>query len=68
MIKMWIERRITELIGDDDDILINYAISLLEDAEILCPMKIEIALTGFLEDNTPIFMEELWNLLLSAQT
>ena len=27
----------------------------------------QVNLTGFLEEKAPIFMEELWNLLLSAQ-
>ena len=43
LIKIWIERRIEELINDEDEILNNYAISLIEDAkdrkEDLCPMK-----------------------------
>jgi serine/arginine repetitive matrix protein 1 len=72
LIKIWIERRIEELIGDEDEILNNYAISIIEDAidkkEDLCPMKMQISLTGFLEDNSSVFMEELWALFLSAQT
>jgi hypothetical protein len=38
--------------GIDDDIVINFAISLLEDAEnnTLCPKKMQISLTGFLEE------------------
>ena len=38
-----------------------------EKGEILCPKQMQINLTGFLEDKTPQFMLELWNLLLEAQ-
>jgi len=49
VIKIWIERRITELLGCEDDIVYNFAISLLEDAAEdmtgktatkLCPKKL----------------------------
>jgi serine/arginine repetitive matrix protein 1 len=32
------------------------------------PKKIQICLTGFLTDSTPVFMAALWNLLTEAQT
>ncbi len=32
MIKVWVKRRITELMGEEDEIVINLAISQLEDA------------------------------------
>jgi len=73
-INAWIEQRITELLGDDDDIVINFAISQLEEStknatnKFLCPKNMQISLTGFLTKNTAIFMEELWALLLSAQS
>ena len=56
--KIWIERRLIELMGIDDDIVINFAISLLEDCEkdTLCPKKLQISLTGFLENNTSTFV------------
>ena len=49
MIKIWIERRITELLGCEDDIVYNFAISQLEEAAEdlsgktatkLCPKKL----------------------------
>ena len=66
--KVWIEKRLIELMGMEDDIVINFAISLLEDSEkdTLCPKKLQISLTGFLENNTATFVQELWELLLSA--
>lgn len=30
MIKVWVRRRIAEMMGDDDDIVANFAISQLE--------------------------------------
>ena len=41
-INKWIEQRITELLGDDDDIVINFAISQLEQSlkdKPLCPKE-----------------------------
>ena len=40
--KVWIEKRLIELMGMEDDIVINFAISLLEDSEkdTLCPKKL----------------------------
>ena len=70
MIKPWISERVTELLGFEDDIVINMVISHLEQQDInhpLCPRKMQINLTGFLERNAAVFMKELWNLLITAQ-
>lgn len=71
MIKIWVERRITELMGEEDDILINFAISCLEDQsenpdKRLDPKHLQVQLTGFLEEKAPMFVKELWDLLLAA--
>ena len=70
IIKIWIERKLIELMGEEDEIVINFAVTQIEDAqtnnEELDPRKVEINLTGFLEQKTPQFVEELWNLMLSA--
>ncbi|TNV77303.1 hypothetical protein FGO68_gene4089 [Halteria grandinella] len=64
------------MMGDEDDIVANFAISQLEQDQQaavnhpdqrLGPKKMQVQLTGFLEDKASIFMKELWNLLLSAQ-
>lgn len=44
MIKQWIERRVTELMGFEDEVVVMYAQSQLEDTlsqpgERLCPKK-----------------------------
>lgn len=41
-VSTWIEKRVTELLGDDDDIVINFAISQLEQStkeKPLCPKE-----------------------------
>lgn len=50
MIKIWIERRITELMGYEDDVVINMAISYLEEPsghdKKLDPKYLQVQLTG----------------------
>ncbi|KAI8102326.1 hypothetical protein M9435_005931 [Picochlorum sp. BPE23] len=68
-IKPWIAKRTTELLGGlEDDILINFIIDMVEDKKTLDPRRIYISLTGFLEQNTGVFVKELWNLLIDASS
>ncbi|KAI9366524.1 PWI domain-containing protein, partial [Pilaira anomala] len=67
VIKPWISNRITELLGLEDEVVIDYTCSLLEEKD-QDPKRMQINLTGFLEGNTKKFITELWNLLLSAQS
>ncbi|KAG2553037.1 hypothetical protein PVAP13_9KG499152 [Panicum virgatum] len=66
VMKPWIAKRVTELLGFEDEVLINFIYGLLEEKEA-DGKKIQIQLTGFMEKNTVKFMKELWTLLLSAQ-
>ncbi|KAI9256968.1 PWI domain-containing protein [Sporodiniella umbellata] len=66
VIKPWIGNKITELLGFEDEVVADYASSLLEE-EGVEPKMMQINLTGFLESNAKVFVKELWNLLLSAQ-
>ena len=69
-IKSWIKTRMTELLGFEDEVVINLAITQLEAADInnpLNPKLMQINLTGFLEEKAMVFMTELWNLLLVSQ-
>ncbi|KAJ8458792.1 hypothetical protein OPV22_031718 [Ensete ventricosum] len=66
VIKPWIATRVTELLGFEDEVLINFVYGLLDGKEV-DGKQIQIQLTGFLEKNTGKFMKELWGLLLSAQ-
>ncbi|KAH6587435.1 hypothetical protein BASA50_011377 [Batrachochytrium salamandrivorans] len=64
-IRPWIAKKVVEALGFEDDVVIEFAFGLLETETD--PRQIQIKLTGFLEVKTPKFMEDLWNLLLSAQ-
>jgi len=68
VIKPWMARRITEILGGiEDDVVIEYAFSLLEDKNP-CPRQMQINLTGFLNaKRSREFMAELWQMLLAAQ-
>ncbi|XP_075634925.1 uncharacterized protein LOC142607357 isoform X2 [Castanea sativa] len=66
VIRPWVAHRVTELIGFEDEVLINFIYSLLEEKEVN-GKAVQIQLTGFMEKNTVKFMKELWALLLSAQ-
>eukprot|EP00826_Nyctotherus_ovalis_P001639 TRINITY_DN10278_c0_g1_i1.p1 TRINITY_DN10278_c0_g1~~TRINITY_DN10278_c0_g1_i1.p1 ORF type:complete len:267 (-),score=86.94 TRINITY_DN10278_c0_g1_i1:148-948(-) len=69
-IKSWIKTRMIGLLGFEDEVVTNLAITQLEAADInnpLCPKRMQINLTGFLEDKAMTFMKELWNLLLVSQ-
>lgn len=64
LIETWIEKRTTELLEVEDDILVKYILELL--TPNVDPKDMHINLIGFLEDNTFKFMEELWTLLVEA--
>ncbi|KAG9454580.1 hypothetical protein H6P81_007484 [Aristolochia fimbriata] len=66
VIKPWIASRATELLGFEDEVLINFIYGLLDGKDV-DGKQIQIQLTGFMEKNTGKFMKELWALLLSAQ-
>eukprot|EP00262_Sarcandra_glabra_P018065 TRINITY_DN6397_c0_g1_i1.p1 TRINITY_DN6397_c0_g1~~TRINITY_DN6397_c0_g1_i1.p1 ORF type:complete len:894 (-),score=198.38 TRINITY_DN6397_c0_g1_i1:396-3077(-) len=66
VIRPWIAHRVTELLGFEDEVLINFIYGLL-DGKVVDGKQIQIQLTGFMEKNTGKFMKELWSLLLSAQ-
>ncbi|XP_010920514.1 uncharacterized protein [Elaeis guineensis] len=66
VIRPWIATRVTELLGFEDEVLINFVYGLLDGKEV-DGKQMQIQLTGFMEKNTGKFMKELWGLLLSAQ-
>lgn len=66
VMKPWIARRVTEILGVEDEVLINFIYGLLEDPKV-SGKAVQIHLTGFMEKNTGKFMKELWGLLLTAQ-
>ncbi|XP_019454089.1 PREDICTED: serine/arginine repetitive matrix protein 1-like isoform X1 [Lupinus angustifolius] len=66
VMKPWITRRVTEFLGFEDEVLINFIHGLLDKKEVN-GKEVQIQITGFMEKNTGKFMKELWTLLLSAQ-
>ncbi|KAF8424655.1 PWI domain-containing protein [Tirmania nivea] len=66
VMKQWISTRIVEILGTEDDVVIDYTFGLLEE-RMPDPKYIQYQLTGFLEKDTPAFCKQLWGLLLSAQ-
>ncbi|KAF8586646.1 PWI domain-containing protein [Ramaria rubella] len=69
VIRPWITNKVIELVGFEDEVVVEYAMGLLEDESMPTPdpKKMQINLTGFLTKSTPTFMTALWTLLLEAQ-
>jgi len=65
VVKPWITKRVTELLGFEDEVVINLIFNMLEKNPI-DPKELQINLTGFLERNTKSFVLELWKMLISA--
>ncbi|KAF8515520.1 PWI domain-containing protein [Hysterangium stoloniferum] len=69
VLRPWITQKVTELVGLEDELVVEYAMGLLEDESQPTPdpRKMQINLTGFLTKSTSAFMTALWSLLLEAQ-
>ncbi|PWN23372.1 PWI domain-containing protein [Microstroma glucosiphilum] len=70
VMKPWVESKTQELLGFEDEVVVEYVMGMLESEENQPhpnPRQLQLSLTGFLESSTPKFMAELWDLLLSAQ-
>ncbi|KAH8105778.1 PWI domain-containing protein [Phellopilus nigrolimitatus] len=69
VMRPWIASKVTELVGFEDEVVVEYAMGLLEDRSQPTPdpRKMQINLTGFLTAKTSEFMTSLWKLLLEAQ-
>ncbi|CAG9938447.1 unnamed protein product [Clonostachys rosea f. rosea IK726] len=67
VIKKWIANRISDILGNEDDVVIELCFNLVEGVRHPDVKALQIQLTGFLEKETAAFCKELWNLLLSAQ-
>ncbi|OAA54752.1 PWI domain-containing protein [Niveomyces insectorum RCEF 264] len=68
VMKKWIAGKIADILGNDDDVVIELCYNLIESSRNPDIKALQIQLTGFLESHTPEFCKELWTLLLSAQT
>ncbi|KAI9714997.1 MAG: Serine/arginine repetitive matrix protein 1 [Chrysothrix sp. TS-e1954] len=68
VMKKWTAGKISEILGGDDDVVIELCSNLLEQERFPSIKKIQIQLTGFLDKDAGSFCKELWALCLSAQT
>jgi len=71
IMKPWITQRVTELMGIEDELVINFVFAQLEPEEgraddVIDPKDMQINLMGFMERKAAPFMGELWSLLVSA--
>ncbi|KAM5470075.1 hypothetical protein MauCBS54593_003958 [Microsporum audouinii] len=67
VMKKWIAERISVILGNEDDVVIELCFNLLEGSRYPNIKHLQINLTGFLEKDTAKFCKDLWNLCLSAQ-
>ncbi|OCH84515.1 PWI domain-containing protein [Obba rivulosa] len=69
VIRPWIVKKVVELVGFEDEVVVEYAMGLLEDDSQPTPdpRRMQINLTGFLTNSTTKFMSALWSLLIEAQ-
>lgn len=66
VINKWITQRIIEVVGFEDEILINLVINMLQGVDV-DGRKMQLDVTGFLEKQSGSFVAELWSLLVDAQ-
>eukprot|EP00929_Paragymnodinium_shiwhaense_P029508 TRINITY_DN16892_c0_g1_i1.p1 TRINITY_DN16892_c0_g1~~TRINITY_DN16892_c0_g1_i1.p1 ORF type:complete len:223 (+),score=74.10 TRINITY_DN16892_c0_g1_i1:64-669(+) len=69
VMKPWIAKRCEQLLGFEDDIVVDFCIGSLENPpeKGLCPKMLQVNMTGFMERKAAPFCSELWKHLLSAQ-
>ncbi|KAF7594502.1 Serine/arginine repetitive matrix protein 1 [Aspergillus hancockii] len=67
VMKKWIAGKISEILGNEDDVVIELCFNLLEGSRFPDVKSLQIQLTGFLDKDTAKFCKELWSLCLSAQ-
>ncbi|KAI1813270.1 PWI domain-containing protein [Poronia punctata] len=68
VMKKWIASRISEILGSEDDVVIELCFNLIDGPRYPDIKSMQIQLTGFLDKDTPAFCKELWKLCLSAQS
>ncbi|VIO96714.1 PWI domain containing protein [Brugia malayi] len=68
VLKPWITAKLNDILGIEDDVVIEYVFSQLEEKS-LNPKVMQINLTGFLNARRAReFMGELWSMLIEAQS
>ncbi|KAI3329272.1 hypothetical protein HD806DRAFT_278875 [Xylariaceae sp. AK1471] len=68
VMKKWIASRISEILGSEDDVVIELCFNLIDGPRFPDIKSMQIQLTGFLDKDTAPFCKELWKLCLSAQS
>ncbi|KAH8884574.1 PWI domain-containing protein [Thozetella sp. PMI_491] len=68
VLKKWIAGKVTEILGSEDDVVIELIFNLIEGARHPDIKALQIQLTGFLDKDTAPFCKEMWKLFLSAQS
>lgn len=67
-LRPWIERRVTELLEMDDEVVTEYAYSLIDGAgDVVDAKELQINLQGFLFGHAATFVADLWQLLMDAE-
>ncbi|KRX59289.1 Serine/arginine repetitive matrix protein 1 [Trichinella sp. T9] len=68
VMRLWITKRVSEILGMEDDVVVEFVLNQLEE-EDMDPRNMQINLTGFLNaKKAREFMGELWDLLIDAQS
>eukprot|EP00658_Telonema_sp_P-2_P020890 TRINITY_DN1828_c0_g1_i1.p1 TRINITY_DN1828_c0_g1~~TRINITY_DN1828_c0_g1_i1.p1 ORF type:complete len:319 (+),score=28.88 TRINITY_DN1828_c0_g1_i1:40-996(+) len=62
----WAPRRVVQLLGYEDEVVVSYVTEMLKDGGIN-PRSLQVALTGFLNEKAPVFTKDLWDLMLDGQ-
>ncbi|KAK2070472.1 hypothetical protein P8C59_004962 [Phyllachora maydis] len=63
VMKKWIAGKVIEILGDEDDVVIELIFNLIEGSRNPDIKSLQIHLTGFLDKYTAPFCKELWKLL-----
>ena len=59
-VKAWVHRRLTEILGFEDEIVIGLVCAYLDEPEGVDPRRLLLQLGGFLEGEAAPFVEHLW--------
>eukprot|EP00919_Chromeraceae_sp_WS-2016_P022714 GHVR01053896.1.p1 GENE.GHVR01053896.1~~GHVR01053896.1.p1 ORF type:complete len:214 (+),score=74.50 GHVR01053896.1:30-671(+) len=66
-LRPWLEKRFKEVQLHEDDILVDFCMEQLNDDRKLCPRELTTSMGAFLHEAARPLVEQLWQLLLSAQ-
>lgn len=68
LIKLWVNKKINDMLEFEDETLTNLIINLIKSSnEKIDPKNIQYQISGFLGNNTYLFMKEFWKLLINVQ-